>query len=104
MLRLALALPGGHHSRVGGKGMRSEQWNGRRSLRTWRASVRTRTIGGRLLGIVAAPSREAAELTAADKLALESQRTRVSGRMIIMAFEDRWAPTIKLDKEHDRCW
>jgi hypothetical protein len=53
--------------------MRREQWSGRRSLRTWRVSVRTRTIGGRLLGIVAAPSREAAEIIAARLFKLSSE-------------------------------
>ena len=44
--------------------MAGEQWGRRRDLRTWRASVRFHARGGYLLGIIAAPTREAAEATA----------------------------------------
>jgi hypothetical protein len=37
------------------------RWSGGKSQGTWRASVRDRKRGGRLLGIIAAPTREAAE-------------------------------------------
>jgi hypothetical protein len=56
-----------------GKAMESERW-GRRRSRTWRASVRDRTHGGYLLGIITAPSREAAEEAAVRRFDLNGQQ------------------------------
>jgi hypothetical protein len=43
-------------------------------MRTWRASLRDPSRGGRLLGIIAAPSREAAEATAVRIFGLNDQQ------------------------------
>jgi hypothetical protein len=58
---------------LSGSVMASEQWGRGGSLRTWRASVRYHNRGGYRLGIIAAPSREAAEATAAELYNLSAE-------------------------------
>jgi len=44
-----------------------------KSRRMWRASVRTRRFGGRLLGVISAPTRDAAETIAVQLFKLSNE-------------------------------
>jgi hypothetical protein len=74
-LRLLASLPTKLVAMLATSGsvMASEQWARGGSLRTWRASVRYHNRGGYRLGMIVAPSREAAEATAAELYNLSAE-------------------------------